>query len=119
MLVTIRQLAQRYQVSTRTIWRMVKRGALPHPVRFNRKLVRWRESDLPADLRAGALPLRLERLAEALRSIMAITSPKGPSRRAIGKRGGAFTALLLTPWQRRCRPGREPWKGLLERGSRR
>lgn len=34
-------LARRLCVGVRTVWRMVRRGELPQPVRLNRKLVRW------------------------------------------------------------------------------
>lgn len=39
-------LAQLFDCSTQTIARMAKEGRLPQPVRFSRKMVRWRESDL-------------------------------------------------------------------------
>ena len=33
-------------VSRRTLWRMVARGEVPEPIRYNRKLVRWKSSDI-------------------------------------------------------------------------
>lgn len=44
-LLTVRQLADLLQVSTRTIWRMQSAGDLPEPVRISRS-VRWRRSDI-------------------------------------------------------------------------
>lgn len=45
-LLTTRQVAFRLSVSVRTIWRLVKTGKLPQPVRYNRKLVRWHAADI-------------------------------------------------------------------------
>ena len=39
-------LAQLFMCSTQTIARMTKEGRLPQPVRFSKKMVRWRESDV-------------------------------------------------------------------------
>ncbi len=41
-----KQVAAMLGVSVRTVWRLVAAGQLPQPVRFNRKLVRYRVSDL-------------------------------------------------------------------------
>ncbi len=41
MQVSSRQIAERLGVTVRTIWRMVKEGRLPQPIRYNRKIVRW------------------------------------------------------------------------------
>jgi len=41
-LLTATQVAERLQVSTRTLWRLVKAGKMPQGVHWNRKLVRWR-----------------------------------------------------------------------------
>lgn len=46
VLLTAPQVAGRLSVSTRTLWRMVREHKIPQPVRFNRKLVRWRLADL-------------------------------------------------------------------------
>lgn len=46
--MTVKQIAEELCVSVRTVWRMVERGEFPKPVRYNRKLVRWRRLDLAA-----------------------------------------------------------------------
>jgi excisionase family DNA binding protein len=45
-LLTAQQVARRLAVSVRTVWRMLERDELPAPVRYNRKLVRWRTRDI-------------------------------------------------------------------------
>ena len=45
-LLSARQVAHRLSISVRTVWRMLERNQLPEPVRFNRKLVRWRALDI-------------------------------------------------------------------------
>jgi excisionase family DNA binding protein len=45
-LLSARQVAHRLSISVRTVWRMLERNELPQPVRFNRKLVRWRAMDI-------------------------------------------------------------------------
>ena len=45
-LVTSRQVAQRLAMSVRTLWRLVAAGKFPQPVRYNRKLVRWKSIDI-------------------------------------------------------------------------
>jgi excisionase family DNA binding protein len=42
------EVASRLSISLRTLWRMVERGDLPQPIRFTRKLVRWRTRDVEA-----------------------------------------------------------------------
>jgi len=44
--LTSQQIADKLGVSPRTVWRMVEKGSLPQPIRYNRKLVRWRISDV-------------------------------------------------------------------------
>lgn len=43
-LQTSEQVAGRLCISVRTLWRMVKAGTFPGPVRWNRKLVRWKKT---------------------------------------------------------------------------
>jgi excisionase family DNA binding protein len=38
---TAAQLAELLQVTVSTIWRMVKAGQLPEPIRYNARLARW------------------------------------------------------------------------------
>jgi len=38
------QVAKMLSVSVSTLWRLVKRGTLPAPIRYNRKLIRWSEA---------------------------------------------------------------------------
>ena len=45
-LLTAEQVAERLGVTARTVLRLVERGGLPAPIRFNRKLVRWHERDI-------------------------------------------------------------------------
>jgi predicted DNA-binding transcriptional regulator AlpA len=46
-LLTIEDLAERYQVQTRTINNWLKRNPkFPRPIRFSRRHLRWREKDL-------------------------------------------------------------------------
>ena len=45
-LMTSQQVANRLAVSIRTLWRLVRAGKVPQPVRYNRKLVRWKSVDL-------------------------------------------------------------------------
>lgn len=51
LLVTSTQLSERLGVSMRTLWRMVARGDLPQPIRYNRKLVRWKAKDIERHIR--------------------------------------------------------------------
>ncbi len=45
-LLTAQQVAHRLSISVRTVWRMLERSELPQPIRYNRKLVRWRTRDI-------------------------------------------------------------------------
>ena len=45
-LLTSQQVAERLSVSVRTLWRLVASGKFPQPIRYNRKLVRWKAADL-------------------------------------------------------------------------
>ena len=45
-LLTAQQIAYRLSISVRTVWRMLERHELPQPIRYNRKLVRWRATDI-------------------------------------------------------------------------
>jgi len=45
-LLTSQQVADRLAVSVRTLWRLVSRGRFPQPVRYNRKLVRWKSAEV-------------------------------------------------------------------------
>jgi excisionase family DNA binding protein len=45
-LLTSQQVANRLAVSVRTLWRLVACGKFPQPVRYNRKLVRWKRADV-------------------------------------------------------------------------
>jgi excisionase family DNA binding protein len=45
-LLTSQQVADRLAVSVRTLWRLVQRGRFPQPIRYNRKLVRWKSGDI-------------------------------------------------------------------------
>lgn len=45
-LLTSQQVAERLAVSVRTLWRLVAAGKFPQPVRYNRKLVRWKAAEV-------------------------------------------------------------------------
>ena len=45
-LMTSHQVARRLAMSVRTLWRLVAAGKFPQPVRYNRKLVRWKSADV-------------------------------------------------------------------------
>lgn len=45
-LLTSQQVAERLSVSVRTLWRLVAAGKFPQPVRYNRKLVRWKTTEV-------------------------------------------------------------------------
>lgn len=44
--LTVTQVAQRYEVSTDTIWRWARTGELPKGVKVGPNATRWRMSDL-------------------------------------------------------------------------
>ena len=44
--ISDKQVAGRYEVSRATIWRWVKEGHVPPPVKFTPGCTRWRLSDL-------------------------------------------------------------------------
>lgn len=51
-LLSALQVAERLSISVRTVQRMVKRGELPPPIRYNRKLIRWPTAEIEAYLAA-------------------------------------------------------------------
>jgi excisionase family DNA binding protein len=59
-LLTAREVADRLSVSVRTLWRMAARGDLPPPIRYNRKLVRWKAADIDRYV-AALSPRRIPR----------------------------------------------------------
>lgn len=48
VLITAGHVAHMMSASIRTVWRLVAAGKFPRPVRFNRKLVRWKRADIEA-----------------------------------------------------------------------
>lgn len=46
LFLTSTQVADHLCISMRTLWRLVAAGKFPQPVRYNRKLVRWKRSDI-------------------------------------------------------------------------
>jgi excisionase family DNA binding protein len=44
LLLTSKQVADRLNMSIHTLWRLVAAGKFPAPVRYNRKLVRWKST---------------------------------------------------------------------------
>lgn len=51
-LLSALQVAERLSISVRIVQRMVKRGELPPPIRYNRKLIRWPTAEIEAYLAA-------------------------------------------------------------------
>jgi excisionase family DNA binding protein len=45
-LLTAQEVARRLSIGVRTLWRLVAQGKLPQPVRYSRKLVRWKVTDI-------------------------------------------------------------------------
>ncbi len=45
-LLTSQQVAEKLSMSVRTLWRLVASGKFPQPIRYNRKLVRWKNSEV-------------------------------------------------------------------------
>jgi excisionase family DNA binding protein len=49
--LTAQEVAQRLKVGVRTLYRLVKSGMVPKPVRLSRKLIRWRAKDIDRFMR--------------------------------------------------------------------
>ena len=45
-LLTAKDVARRLSIGVRTLWRLVADGKLPQPIRYTRKLVRWKTADI-------------------------------------------------------------------------
>ena len=58
-LMTSQQVANRLAISIRTLWRLVRAGKVPQPVRYNRKLVRWKTADLTRYIAALTVEARV------------------------------------------------------------
>ena len=46
--LNIQEITASLKVSKSTLWRWIKQGLFPRPVRLGPKAVRWRESDIAA-----------------------------------------------------------------------
>jgi len=44
--LSIRDVARRYSISRRSVWRWTSRGLLPQPYRLTEQCVRWRLDEL-------------------------------------------------------------------------
>lgn len=51
-LLTPRQVADRLGVTKRTLWRMAKQDGFPQPIRFSRKMIRWKPVDVEGYINA-------------------------------------------------------------------
>jgi excisionase family DNA binding protein len=51
-LLTAQEVARRLSIGVRTLWRLVAQGKLPQPVRYSRKLVRWKVTDIDSYIQA-------------------------------------------------------------------
>jgi excisionase family DNA binding protein len=52
LLITARQLADKLQISTRTLWRMLSAKRLPAPIRLG-GIVRWRSDEIEEWISSG------------------------------------------------------------------
>lgn len=50
-LLTVKEVAERFAVSTATVWRLAKSSDIPQPIKIGHS-VRWRASDLQKHLAA-------------------------------------------------------------------
>lgn len=57
-MLTAAQVAALLKISTRTLWKWVACGAWPQPVRFNRKVVRWKR-DAVEEAMEAVRPVRV------------------------------------------------------------
>ncbi|WP_368388891.1 helix-turn-helix transcriptional regulator [Marinobacter sp. SS8-8] len=48
MFYSIKEVSKRYGVSPKSIWRWIREGRFPKPVKLAPKTARWRETDLQA-----------------------------------------------------------------------
>lgn len=46
MFINVKTLAERYNIHRATVWRWVRIGRLPKPVRFGGNVTRWRMADI-------------------------------------------------------------------------
>ena len=51
-LLTAKDVARRLSIGVRTLWRLVAQKRLPQPIRYTRKLVRWKTSDIEQYVRS-------------------------------------------------------------------
>lgn len=49
-LLTVKQVASKLSISRSQVWRLVRAGTLPAPIRLSAQVVRWVESDLEANV---------------------------------------------------------------------
>ena len=50
-LIPAKEVARRLSIAVRTLYRLVQRGQMPRPIRFNRKLVLWRVDQIELHLK--------------------------------------------------------------------
>lgn len=46
--ISVREVAERFNVSSGTVWRWTRTGALPQPLRLSAGCTRWRAEDVDA-----------------------------------------------------------------------
>ena len=46
LLLTVREVARRLALATRTVWKWSRSGQLPPPVRLGRRTLRWRAAEI-------------------------------------------------------------------------
>ena len=64
--LTDNQVATRFGISRNSIWRLVKTGQLPQPVRLFKNTIRWRLSDIEVfEAERAAAPNKSERRPHA------------------------------------------------------
>jgi predicted DNA-binding transcriptional regulator AlpA len=45
-LLSSQQVAKRLSMGVRTLWRLVAEGKFPQPIRYNKRLIRWKSDDV-------------------------------------------------------------------------
>jgi excisionase family DNA binding protein len=50
-LLSAQEVARRLSIGVRTLYRLAEAGVVPRPIRFSRKLIRWRTADIERYLR--------------------------------------------------------------------
>lgn len=93
LMLTADAVADLLSISLRTVWRMVRNGELPQPVRYNRKLVRWKSEDIR------------EWMAQQRASVRASIVGQGELLTQKTERGSLMKVYVASSWRNRYQPG--------------